>query len=280
MKKFIYLLFFIAMAWLIKLSYDFYHVSKQLTEIQNSLHQSEQKSATLNDQVVALQRDPTANRATPAKNTQNTIVPKQPETQTIQASTVIKQQLELVKFALQQQQYIFALEQLVSLNQNLDQYNLAEALKGSLHQAIQQDIQSIQKFSQARQEQQQQLNNVLHQFDQDIHSEIQHPNLSPAQPNAEHFWQRWFQVQRVDQHTPELVNRRLILKESQLRIILAQQALLRGEYVEYQNILKLVIQQLDQLPDAKSQKLKQQLIKIQQIPILTAPKLNTATVLG
>ncbi|AWL27866.1 hypothetical protein DJ533_04315 [Acinetobacter defluvii] len=280
MKKFIYLLFFIAMAWLIKLSYDFYHVSKQLTEIQNSLHQSEQKSATLNDQVVALQRDPTANRATPAKNTQNTIVPKQPETQTIQASTVIKQQLELVKFALQQQQYIFALEQLVSLNQNLDQYNLAEALKGSLHQAIQQDIQSIQKFSQARQEQQQQLNNVLHQFDHDIHSEIQHPNLSPAQPNAEHFWQRWFQVQRVDQHTPELVNRRLILKESQLRIILAQQALLRGEYVEYQNILKLVIQQLDQLPDAKSQKLKQQLIKIQQIPILTAPKLNTATVLG
>lgn len=280
MKKFIYLLFFIAMAWLIKLSYDFYHVSKQLTEIQNSLHQSEQKSATLNDQVVALQRDPTANRATPAKNTQNTIVPKQPETQTIQASTVIKQQLELVKFALQQQQYIFALEQLVSLNQNLDQYNLAEALKGSLHQAIQQDIQSIQKFSQARQEQQQQLNNVLHQFDQDIHSEIQHPNLSPAQPNAEHFWQRWFQVQRVDQHTPELVNRRLILKESQLRVILAQQALLRGEYVEYQNILKLVIQQLDQLPDAKSQKLKQQLIKIQQIPILTAPKLNTATVLG
>lgn len=280
MKKFIYLLFFIAMAWLIKLSYDFYHVSKQLTEIQNSLHQSEQKSATLNDQVVALQRDPTANRATPAKNTQNTIVPKQPETQTIQASTVIKQQLELVKFALQQQQYIFALEQLVSLNQNLDQYNLAEALKGSLHQAIQQDIQSIQKFSQARQEQQQQLNNVLHQFDQDIHSEIQHPNLSPAQPNAEHFWQRWFQVQRVDQHTPELVNRRLILKESQLRIILAQQALLRGEYVEYQNILKLVNQQLDQLPDAKSQKLKQQLIKIQQIPILTAPKLNTATVLG
>ncbi|NNP71925.1 hypothetical protein A7P53_05505 [Acinetobacter defluvii] len=280
MKKFIYLLFFIAMAWLIKLSYDFYHVSKQLTEIQNSLHQSEQKSATLNDQVVALQRDPTANRATPAKNTQNTIVPKQPETQTIQASTVIKQQLELVKFALQQQQYIFALEQLVSLNQNLDQYNLAEALKGSLHQAIQQDIQSIQKFSQARQEQQQQLNNVLHQFDQDIHSEIQHPNLSPAQPNAEHFWQRWFQVQRVDQYTPELVNRRLILKESQLRIILAQQALLRGEYVEYQNILKLVIQQLDQLPDAKSQKLKQQLIKIQQIPILTAPKLNTATVLG
>ena len=280
MKKFIYLLFFIAMAWLIKLSYDFYHVSKQLTEIQNSLHQSEQKNATLNDQVVALQRDPSTNKATPAKNTQNSSVPKQPETQTIQASTVIKQQLELVKFALQQQQFIFALEQLVLLNQNLDKYNLAESLKGSLHQAIQQDIQSIQKFSQARQEQQQQLNNALHQLDQDIYSEIQHPNLSPAKPNAEHFWQRWFQVQRVDQQAPELVNRRLILKESQLRIILAQQALLRGEYVEYQNMLKLVIQQLEQLPDAKSQKLKQQLIKIQQMPILTAPKLNTATVLG
>ena len=120
----------------------------------------------------------------------------------------------------------------------------------------------------------------MHQLDQAIQVEIQQPRLSPAQQNPEHFWQRWLQVQRVDRSANELVNRRLILKETQLRIILAQNALLRGEYVEYQNMLNLVIQQLDPLPDAQSQKFKQKLVQIKQMPILSVPKLNTTTVLG
>lgn len=280
MKKFIHFLFFIALAWLGKLSYDFYHISQQLADIQNTLHQSEQKNATLNDQVVALQRDPTVVNSVPAKNVPNSLPSKTLEIQSIQPSTVIKQQLELVQFALQQQQYIFAVEQLVQLNLQVEKYNLADSLKNSLRQAIQKDIQAIQKFSQARDVQQEQLNHVLHQLDQAIQVEIQQPHLSPAQQNPEHFWQRWLQVQRVDRSANELVNRRLILKETQLRIILAQNALLRGEYVEYQNMLNLVIQQLDPLPDAQSQKFKQKLVQIKQMPILSVPKLNTTTVLG
>ena len=280
MKKFIHFLFFIALAWLGKLSYDFYHISQQLADIQNTLHQSEQKNATLNDQVVALQRDPTVVNSVPAKNVPNSLPSKTLEIQSIQPSTVIKQQLELVQFALQQQQYIFAVEQLVQLNLQVEKYNLADSLKNSLRQAIQKDIQAIQKFSQARDVQQEQLNHVLHQLDQAIQVEIQQPHLSPAQQNPEHFWQRWLQVQRVDRSANELVNRRLILKETQLRIILAQNALLRGEYVEYQNMLNLVIQQLDPLPDAQSQKFKQKLLQIKQMPILSVPKLNTITVLG
>lgn len=280
MKKFIHFLFFIALAWLGKLSYDFYHISQQLADIQNTLHQSEQKNATLNDQVVALQRDPTVVNSVPAKNVPNSLPSKTLEIQSIQPSTVIKQQLELVQFALQQQQYIFAVEQLVQLNLQVEKYNLADSLKNSLRQAIQKDIQAIQKFSQARDVQQEQLNHVLHQLDQALQVEIQQPRLSPAQQNPEHFWQRWLQVQRVDRSANELVNRRLILKETQLRIILAQNALLRGEYVEYQNMLNLVIQQLDPLPDAQSQKFKQKLLQIKQMPILSVPKLNTTTVLG
>lgn len=279
MKKFIHFLFFIALVWLGKLSYDFYHISQQLADIQNTLHQSEQKNATLNDQVVALQRDPTVVNSVPAKNVPNSLPSKTLEIQSIQPSTVIKQQLELVQFALQQQQYIFAVEQLVQLNLQVEKYNLADSLKNSLRQAIQKDIQAIQKFSQARDVQQEQLNHVLHQLDQAIQVEIQQPHLSPAQQNPEHFWQRWLQVQRVDRSANELVNRRLILKETQLRIILAQNALLRGEYVEYQNMLNLVIQQLDPLPDAQSQKFKQKLLQIKQMPILSVPKLNTITVL-
>ena len=282
MKKFISLLLIIAMAWLAKLSYDFYYFSKQLTDIQSNLHQSEQKNATLNDQVVALQRVPEMNRNMPAKTTQKNVSPTIHEvsSNSIQPSAMIKQHLELVKFALQQQQFVFALNQLIHLNQTIEQYDLADTLKASLHQAIQQDIKSIQVFTQARYAQQEQLNEALHQIDQAIQAEIKHSNLSPAKQNPEYFWQRWFQIKRVNEQSTELVNRKLILKETQLRILLAQQALARGEYVEYQNILNLVVQQLDQLPDANSEKLKQKLIKIKQMPILTVPKLNTATVLG
>ena len=56
MKKFIYFLLFVALGWLIKLSYDFYYVSQQLDDIQQVLHKSEQKNASLNDQLVAVQR--------------------------------------------------------------------------------------------------------------------------------------------------------------------------------------------------------------------------------
>ncbi|MDQ9023036.1 hypothetical protein RFI02_18195 [Acinetobacter sichuanensis] len=280
MKKFLSLLFIIMLAWLIKLSYDFYHVSQQLTEIQSNLHQSEQKNAALNDQVVALQRTPEMNHSMPAKNVQKNAVVKETTIHHIQPSAMIKQHLELVKFALQQQQFVFALDQLIHLNQSIEKYDLADTLKTSLHQAIQQDMQSIQKFIQARHAQQEQLNDALQQVDQAIQSEIKHSNLTPAKQNTEYFWQRWFQIKRVDEQSTALISRKLILKETQLRILSAQQALGRGEYAEYQNILNLVIQQLDQLPDANSEKLKQQLIKIKQMPILTIPKLNTATVLG
>lgn len=280
MKKFLSLLFIIMLAWLIKLSYDFYHVSQQLTEIQSNLHQSEQKNAALNDQVVALQRTPEMNHSMPAKNVQKNAVVKETTIHHIQPSAMIKQHLELVKFALQQQQFVFALDQLIHLNQSIEKYDLADTLKTSLHQAIQQDMQSIQKFIQARHAQQEQLNDALQQVDQAIQSEIKHSNLTPAKQNIEYFWQRWFQIKRVDEQSTALISRKLILKETQLRILSAQQALGRGEYAEYQNILNLVIQQLDQLPDANSEKLKQQLIKIKQMPILTIPKLNTATVLG
>lgn len=280
MKKFLSLLFIIMLAWLIKLSYDFYHVSQQLTEIQSNLHQSEQKNAALNDQVVALQRTPEMNHSMPAKNVQKNAVVKETTIHHIQPSAMIKQHLELVKFALQQQQFVFALDQLIHLNQSIEKYDLADTLKTSLHQAIQQDMQSIQKFIQARHAQQEQLNDALQQVDQAIQSEIKHSNLTPSKQNTEYFWQRWFQIKRVDEQSTALISRKLILKETQLRILSAQQALGRGEYAEYQNILNLVIQQLDQLPDANSEKLKQQLIKIKQMPILTIPKLNTATVLG
>ena len=69
MKKFVYLIVVLALAWLMKLSYDVYAMTQQLDTIQNDLHQSEQKNAMLTDQLVALQRGVDINTATSTSTT-------------------------------------------------------------------------------------------------------------------------------------------------------------------------------------------------------------------
>lgn len=279
MKKFIYLLMMIAMAWLLKLSYDFYQVSQQVADIQATLHKSEQKNANLNDQLVAIQRD-TDVPVTDKKKAQSSTLTVEDKLIGLSPNIVIKQQLQLVQFALQQRQFVFALEQLMQLNQNIEKYDLAETLKQSLHQAITQDKQSIQQFVLARNTQQEQLDDVLSQVDQSLQQALTQPQMSPAKITPTHFWQKWFQVDYIDQKTSLVAQRQFILKETQLRVLLAQQALLRGQNTEYQTMLNLVVLQLDQLPDEMSQQLKQKILKLKQIQMLPFPKLNSTVILG
>lgn len=279
MKKFIYLLMMIAMAWLLKLSYDFYQVSQQVADIQATLHKSEQKNANLNDQLVAIQRD-TDVPVTDKKKAQSSTLTVEDKPIGLSPNIVIKQQLQLVQFALQQRQFVFALEQLTQLNQNIEKYDLAETLKQSLHQAITQDKQSIQQFVLARNTQQEQLDDVLSQVDQSLQQALTQPQMSPAKITPTHFWQKWFQVDYINQKTSLVAQRQFILKETQLRVLLAQQALLRGQNTEYQTMLNLVVLQLDQLPDEMSQQLKQKILKLKQIQMLPFPKLNSTVILG
>ena len=276
MKKFIYFLLFVALGWLIKLSYDFYHVSQQLDDIQQVLHKNEQKNASLNDQLVAVQRQADEPTSKESKKTATVDTP----IEGISPSVVIKQQLELVQFALQQQQFVYALEHLTQLNQSLDHYTLADTVKQSLHQTINQDIQSIQQFVIAKNGQQAQLDAMIKQIDQNLIAELKNNQLSPAKNQSEHFWQKWLQIDVVETNAPALVNRKFILKETQFRLLLAQQLLSKGQSSEYQSMLNQAIQQLDQLPDKSSQKLKQQLIQLKQIPMLPVPKLSSLAVLG
>ncbi|OTG81121.1 hypothetical protein [Acinetobacter sp. ANC 4648] len=278
MKKFIYVLFLVGIAWLIKLSYDFYQISAQVETLQATLHQSEQQNAHLNDRLVAIQRQALGQQdqslATDSKQIKTEVASG------LSPNFVIQQQLELVQFALQQQQYVYAVEKLNQLEQALEHYALADAVKKSLHQSIEQDKQNIQQFVLARNAQQTLLEDILHQLDQKIAEEIESTQLKPSSHVAEHFWQKWFQIDVVTQASAELVNRKIILKETQLRILLAQQALARGEALEYQSMLNLAIQQLNALPDAASQQLKQQLINLKQIQMLPVPKLNSTAILG
>lgn len=276
MKKFIYILLLIALGWLIKLSCDFYHVSQQLDEIQQTLHKSEQKNASLNDQLVAVKRQ--ADEPSQETSKQPPVL-KEPSTG-INPSVLIKQQLELVQFAIQQQQFVYALEHLTQINQSLDQYALAEAVKQSLHQSIAQDMQNIQQFVIERNAQQDQLDSLIKQVDQSLTAELKNNQLKLNTSQSAHFWEKWFKVDVLSTDAPELSNRRFILKETQLRLLLAQQILVKGQNVEYKAMLNQAIQQLELLPDAASQNIKQQLLKIKQSSQSPVPKLNSLAVLG
>lgn len=273
MKKLFALILFLSLAWLVKLSFDFYQLSGQFSLQQQALLQSEQHNASLNDQVVALQRhqvEPTA----------PVIAKEKALAANLNPVVVIQQQLDLIQFALQQQQFVYAVEKLLQLNQNIDYYEIADSLKISLHQAIEQDQQSIQQFLLTQNSQEERLVRLLGKIDQELEVEFKNQQLHPAAEKTAYFWQKWLQIDRVESQTAQLDNRALIYKDLQLRSVLAQQALLANEFQSYQNMLEASIQLLDTLPDQQSNLIKQQFIKIKQTQMPPVPKLKSRTILG
>lgn len=277
MKKFFALILVLSLAWLAKLSFDFYQLSGQFNQQQQTLLQSEQRNASLNDQVVALQRvqtEPTT--VASAKEREKT----KASITNLNPSLLVQQELDLVQFALQQQQFVYAVEKLVQLNQNLDHYEIADSLKASLHQAIDQDQQSIQQFLLSRHAQEERLVVMLEKLDQRLKSELNNQQITPSKVQTQYFWQKWLQIERVETKTVQFDNRSMIFREAQFRLVLAQQALLANEFQSYQNMLKAVIQLFDALPDPVSQEMKQQVIQIKQTQMSPVPKLKSRTILG
>lgn len=277
MKKIFILLLVLGLLWILKLSYDVFEITAQQTELTNSLHRIEQSNANLNDQLVALQRHVNVKDESGS--------PNQPDLTTIESSSidpifVVKQQLDLIEFMLQQQKFNDALDKLMHLDRNLEQYALAPSLKQSLHQVIQKDQQAIQQFVRARVAQQEKLNVVMRQLDQALTQEIKTPQLNASQPQNKYFWQRWIVIEPAKQPAVALMQRPLILKEVQLRLLLAQQALQQGQYVEYQKSLAEMIELLNQIPDQKSRQLIQNIQKIKGFTVIPTPILNTRALLG
>lgn len=277
MKKIFILLLVLALLWILKLSYDVFELTAQQTELTNSLHRIEQSNANLNDQLVALQRHVSVK--------DESVSPKEHDLKTIESSSidpifVVKQQLDLIEFMLQQQKFNDALDKLMHLDRNLEQYALAPSLKQSLHQVIQKDQQAIQQFVRARVAQQEKLDVLMRQLDQALTQEINTPQLNASQPQNKYFWQRWIVIEPAKQPAVALMQRPLILKEVQLRLLLAQQALKQGQYVEYQKSLVEMIELLNQIPDQKSRQLIQNIQKIKGFTVIPTPILNTRALLG
>lgn len=281
MKKFLIFLILLCVVWIAKLSYDLLQFQQAQTEMQQTLQQLENNSANLNDQLVALQRqNPTqGSSASSAASTQPDGTASA-NLLSIDPIVLIRQQLDLVDFALQQQQYHFALEKLSQLNLKIEEYALAPALKQSLHQVIAKDQQLIQQAVQARNDQQQQINQLLQQLDQALIQEGQQSQMKPATAEDRSFWQRWLVVEPATAPATDLMQRAVILKEVQFRLLLARQALNQGQYLEYQKDLTEIMKILAQLPDAQAQKLRKQVEKIKGLSVVPMPILNTRALLG
>ena len=280
MKKTLILLFILSLLWIVKLSYDLFNLAAQQTELNTSLHRIEQNNANLNDQFVALQRKVMLTGESAPANSQAAEDLKSIQAASIDPVVVIKQQLELIEFMLQQQQFTAALDKLTRLDQNLEQYALAAPLKQSLHQVIAKDHQVIQHFVGERMAQQVKVDRLLQQLDAALAQELQAPQLNVSQAPDKPFWQRWLLIEPAKQPATALMQRPLILKEAQLRLLIAQQTLKQGQYLEYQKSLTEIIQLLNQIPDEKSRQLIQNIQKIKGFTVVPTPSLNTRALLG
>lgn len=276
MKKLVVIVVLIALIWILKLSFDVMQISAQQQQLSQSLHLVEKTNANLNDQLVALQR----RNYTQDAAEQSAVSSAIPQEDAIQPMEIVARQLDLVEFSLQQQQFHYATEMLENLDRELNEYALAPALKQSLHQVIQQDQKQIQKFITTRDAQYQQVSQLLQQLDQQLKQQVQQPEMNPADVDDRYFWQKWLSIESAKQPATQLMQRQIILKEAQLRLLLARQVLRQGQYVQYQQEVNDIIQLLQQLPDQKAQQLVQQLEKIKNLNIVPAPSLKTRALLG
>lgn len=275
MRKIVYLILLLSLLWLAKLSYDVAQYSQIVPQLQQQLTQQQQRYSLLNDQFVAVQRqlqDTHLSEPSEASSLPNMVTGVAPV-------ILIKQQLQLVQFAIDQQQFIYAIDQLNQVQQHIVQYTVSPALQHSLMKAIEQDKQAIQHYVLMQTQQQQQIDTLLQQLDQKLLQEVHNPTIKMQKAEASSWWS-WFKFEKVQRTQPDLINRHLILKEAQLRLLLASQALHQGQASEYRKSVQEVIRLFSILPDQNSQMIKQKLEKLLNLSVIPTPKLTTLGLLG
>lgn len=276
MRKIAYFILVLGLVWLAKLSYDVAQYSQTIPQLQQQLVQSQQQYSLLNDQLVGLQRQLQDKNTS---NTNNKLVTTPITIDGIAPAVVIKQKLQLVQFAIDQQQFIFALEQLNQLQQQMAQHQVSPALQHGLIKAIEQDKQNIQQYVLLQTQQRQQFDTLLQYLDQQLQQEMQKPDIR-LQKNSERSWWQWFKFEKVQRTPPDLIQRSILLKEAQLRLLLAEQALHLNQATEYRKSMQEVMLLLEDLPDRSSQQMKLRVEKMLNLPVIPAPKLTTLGLLG
>ncbi|MFT4021528.1 MAG: hypothetical protein QM666_08450 [Acinetobacter sp.] len=276
MKKLWVGLIFLALLWIVKLSYDQTQNIKQIQELQNRITLNDQSNAYLTDQLVALQRQTQTRSSSTHAQTSNIDV-----TSALNPINVVKQQLNLVQFALQQQQDIYAFEQLKQLSQQIPTYALSPAIEQGLIQALSRDLSAIQQYHDLHQSQRTQSQVLLAKIDQQFSRVLNTSHAQYQKPiEKKHFWENWVQVSSTAQQKIALMDQRLVVKEAQLRLLLAQEALASNQYDEFQQSLNDIILLLQQAPALNQPELRRLLEKAKALPMTDIPKLSAMALLN
>jgi len=273
MKKLYILLLGICLAWLIKLSYDVFKISALQSNLLQSSHQLEKVTSNLNDQLVALKRVKQEKKEESVSSTEQTGLNQLP-------NDLIKQQLTLIEFSLKQNQYYYALEKLIELNQALSTYPISPELKQSLGQAIEKDIEGLKKYISNQDEQEKVTQKILQQLDLELKQEALNTHLTPAKVQDQYFWQKWISIDSVDTPATQLAQRAFMIKEAQLRLLMARQVFISGEFAQYQTEISEIQSLLKSLPDQKAKQIIQQLESLKKRTKNSTPKLITRTLMG
>lgn len=271
MKKLYILLLVVGLAWLCKLSYDVFKISEQQNSLMQMTHQLEKADSKLNDQLIALQR-------VEAAQAQNTIISTEKLNDLPQ--NLIKQQLLLIEFSLKEQEPYYALEKLIELGDSIHSYPISPALQKSLELATLKDIDLIKQYIVKKDEQDQKIQKILRKLETELKKEMLTNKLVPSQTENQHFWQKWLSIDSVKEPATQLIQRPLIIKEAQLKLLMARQLLQDGQYAQYQLELNDVADLLKTLPDQNAKQIVEQLENLKSISVISQPILTTRALIG
>lgn len=272
MKKLLILLCICSLSWMAYLSYDVFKIAQQQQDLVKTVEKIEQLNLSLNDQLVSIERS--------KSNSNEKKIASNETSQEIAPQDLLKQQFDLIDFALQQKQYQYALQRLMTLDTQIENYALAPSLLYSLKQVIAKDIENIKQIMVKKEGHNQKILQVLNTIDQQIQQQIQHPQLKPNSQEQPYFWQNWFKLEPANQPSVQLMNRGLILKETQLRLLIAKQAMLNDQNEQYQIELDEAIHLLNQLPDQQAKEIQEKIKLLKKLGVVELPILETKRLIG
>lgn len=284
MKKLSITLFVLLVLMLLKLSYDVYQLNNLTVQLQSRVDHVELNENRLNDQLIAIKRTEISqsNAAAKLNPASNAVHQDQSDTVTsnINPSVLIKQKLEFIQFAIQQQQWAIALDHLRLLDEQIGQYVIAESLKQSTHEALRLDYQSVQKYVIQKQDQQMQLIQTINNINDLVEDQLNAKQFSIKDHDDQYFWQKWIQVERIGDSVPQIDDRKSVLKDVETQLVFAEQALWLGQYKNYQRHVQRALHLIQKIPDAESKNIQQQLIQLQQMKNLPTPQLKAHAIFG
>lgn len=265
----------VALAMLGFLSLSTFKQGQQLNSMKLQVSQLETENANLRDQWVAWQRQDT--KVIDNTNNQAQHLAQSEQQQLNVQIQHLKQGFEFVQFAMQQQQWLMALQRLDTIEQQLNDLSIAEALKLSLQQSIAQDKAHIKTAYQQVQQQQHTIQNVIQQLDATIQNQISFHYQAPQQRS---FWQRLWIAEKTTRPTINTAQHQLLLKEIQLDMIILQNLNVIQNPIQFQQMLGQIQSKAQQLPAPILVSIEPDLQNLMAVKIMALPKLTSLDLLG